>query len=107
MFPQRRQVIGTDRVTVREVIKRTTRTCTTLGTPFGPTPKPELAHPDIREALLAVASHRGAISGSRLGQWLLAQRDRVVDGRTTIRAGLGGGGMTWRPMDDATAAEAA
>ena len=107
MFPQRRQVIGTGRDTVREVIKRTTQTCTPLGTPFGPTPKPELARPYFREALLAVASHGGAISGSRIGQWLLAHRDRFVDGRTIVRAGLSSRSMTWQLMDDATAAEAA
>jgi hypothetical protein len=107
MLAQRRQVIGTDSVTVREVIERTTRTCTPLGTPFGPTPKPELANPDFREALRAVAGHGGAINGRRLGQWLLAHRDRVVDGRTIVRAGLSGGSMTWQLMVDAAVAEAA
>jgi hypothetical protein len=107
MFAQRRQVFGSDSVTVQEVSKPATRTCTPLGTPFSPTREPELALPELREALLAVAGHGGAINGRRLGQWLLARRDRVIDGRTIVRAGLSGGSMTSQLMDDAATAEAA
>lgn len=102
-----RKVIGPDRVTVREVLERTTRTCTPPGMPFGAAPKPELAHLDCREALFAVAGHGGAIKGRRLGQRLLAHRDGVVDGRTIVRAGLSGGSMTWQLTDVAPAAGAA
>lgn len=97
VFTQWREVIGTDqRVTVREVIDRATEMRTPVVPAYAPTPKPEFAHPDFREALLHVAGDGGAINGKRLGKWLLAQQGRIVEGCRVEQAGLYAGLMTWK-----------
>ncbi|MDI3308525.1 MAG: hypothetical protein QJR07_15645 [Acetobacteraceae bacterium] len=93
---QWRQVIGTERVSVRDIIDRATQTHTPEGKPFGPPPKPEFTHPDFREALLTVAGEGGAINSRRLGKWLLAHQDRVVSGCRIVRRGLSGGILMWQ-----------
>jgi hypothetical protein len=87
---QWRAVIGTDRVTVREVIERATRTG------YDGDMRPEFSHPDFREALLTVAGEGGAINSWRLGKWLGAHKGRIVAGCKILQDGLNGGIMTWR-----------
>jgi hypothetical protein len=41
---------------------------------------PAFARSDFREALIAVAGQGGAINGRRLGKWLAANQNRIVDG---------------------------
>jgi hypothetical protein len=87
---QWREVIGTGRVSVRDIIDRAVRTTT------GKWRRSEFSHPDFREALLTVASAGGAVNGRLLGQWLQAHQNRIVGGCLIVRHGLIRGTMTWR-----------
>ena len=57
--------------------------------------QPEYGHPDLRQALLGVAG-KGGVDPQRLGQWLAANKDRVVQGLRIVRQGLSRGVMKWR-----------
>jgi putative DNA primase/helicase len=72
---QWRAVIGQDRVTAAQVVKRATEMRADL---YGGSS--EFVHADFREALLAVAGQGGAVNTRRLGIWLLSRKDRIVDG---------------------------
>lgn len=85
-----RSVIGTDRVTVREIIERAAAQQTQL---FG---KAEFVNPEFREALLRVAGEGGAINGTRLGKWLSQHQNRVVAGHRIIAAGTTGNRARWQ-----------
>lgn len=85
-----RSVIGTDRVTVREIIERAAAQQTQL---FG---KAEFVNPEFREALLRVAGEGGAINGTRLGKWLSQHQNRVVAGHRIISAGTTGNRARWQ-----------
>lgn len=52
-------------------------------------------HPDLREALLAVAGDASRINGRRLGNWLAKHEGRVVDGKKFVSPGLKGGQLLW------------
>lgn len=58
--------------------------------------KPEQTwrHPDLREALLAVAGSSGAIDGRRLGKWLSSHKGRIVSG-VRLESETGGRTATW------------
>lgn len=62
VLEQWREVIGMDRVSVREIIKRATEQRQQF---YG---RSEFIHPELREALLRVAGEGGAINGGRLGK---------------------------------------
>ncbi len=94
-----RSVIGTDRVTVREIIERAAAQQTQL---FG---KAEYVNPEFREALLRVAGEGGAINGTRLGKWLSQHQNRIVAGHRIIAAGTTGNRARWQL--DIVATEAA
>ncbi len=85
-----RSVIGTDCVTVREIIERAAAQQTQL---FG---KAEFVNPEFREALLRVAGEGGAINGTRLGKWLSQHQNRVVAGHRIIAAGTTGNRARWQ-----------
>jgi hypothetical protein len=85
-----RSVIGTGRVTVREIIERAAAQQTQL---FG---KAEFVNPEFREALLRVAGEGGAINGTRLGKWLSQHQNRVVAGHRIIAAGTTGNRARWQ-----------
>jgi len=85
-----RSVIGTDRVTVREIIERAAAQHAQL---FG---KPEFVNPEFREALLRVAGEGGAINGTRLGKWLSQHQNRIVAGLRIIAAGSTGNRARWQ-----------
>jgi putative DNA primase/helicase len=54
-------------------------------------------YPGLREALLAVAwSGSGKINGQRLGIWIAAHKDRVVDGCRIVKCGERGGSAVWQ-----------
>jgi len=55
----------------------------------------EYRHPDLREALLAVAGKGGAINGGSLGKWLGNNVDRIVGGLVIRRGKLSGGVQQW------------
>lgn len=85
-----RSVIGTDRVTVREIIERAAAQQTQM---FG---KAEFVNPEFREALLRVAGEGGAINGTRLGKWLSQHQNRIVAGHRIIAAGSTGNRARWQ-----------
>ena len=85
-----RSVIGTDRVTVREIIERAAAQQTQM---FG---RAEYVNPEFREALLRVAGEGGAINGTRLGKWLSQHQNRIVAGHRIIAAGTTGNRARWQ-----------
>lgn len=85
-------VIGSTRVSAREVIEIAARDTTETTPPYRRT----FVHADFREALLVVAGDGGVINSKRLGKWLAAHADRIVGGRK-LMADLGHNNTTrWR-----------
>jgi hypothetical protein len=68
------EALGTERTSVAEIIK--TANTEKLG---------YYIYGDFRDALLAVAGVRGAISPSRLGRWLASNKERIAEGRRICR----------------------
>jgi putative DNA primase/helicase len=66
------RMLGPERVTAAEVIQAAIKR--------DPVDLTEFVHPEFREALLAVAGQGGAINSRKLGKWLSANRDRIVEG---------------------------
>jgi hypothetical protein len=66
--------LGTERTSVAEIIR--TANTEKLG---------NYVYGDFRHALLAVAGMGYAISPSRLGKWLVSNKDMIVDGRRICR----------------------
>jgi hypothetical protein len=87
-------VLGHSSVSVRDLIESATQHVAPSS--FLSHSKPEFAHPDFREALLAIAGEGGAVNGKRLGRWLGSQKGRVVDDHRIVEAGLSRGTMRWR-----------
>lgn len=87
-------VIGGARVSVKEAIDAAVEQ--RVNGPFG---RPEFVHPDFREALLAVAGEGGAISGRRLGKWIGAHQNRIVNGFKFVADGVVSGIGRWRLVD--------
>ena len=56
----------------------------------------EFCHPELREALLAVAGEGGKINGRRLGTYLRHQVDRVVGDCCIVKGGLSHGSQRWQ-----------
>jgi len=98
VLAQWKAVIGSRRVTARVIIDRAT-----AARAPGPLAglKHEFTHPELREALLVVAGDGGAISGRRLGRWLSAQENRMVEGLSIKRGGKTEGSTFWA-LHDAT-----
>jgi hypothetical protein len=89
-------VIGAGSVSVRDVVDRAMEQRTALGAGASYPARREYAHPDLREALLAVAGEGGAVNSRRLGKWLASNQDRIVHGLRLVRQGLSGGILQWR-----------
>jgi hypothetical protein len=68
------EALGTERTSVAEIIK--TANTEKLG---------YYIYGDFRDALLAVAGVKGAISPSRLGRWLASNKERIAEGRRICR----------------------
>lgn len=90
VLEQWREVIGMDRVSVREIIERATEQRQQL---YG---RSEFVHPEFREALLRVAGEGGAINGGRLGKWIGGQQNRIVNGLRLVSAGVSAGRARWQ-----------
>lgn len=95
VLEQWREVIGMDRVSVREIIERATEQRQQL---YG---RSEFIHPEFREALLRVAGEGGAINGGRLGKWIGGQQNRIVNGLRLVSAGVSAGRARWQ-LENAT-----
>lgn len=87
-------VLGSARVSVKQAIDAAVeqRAGGFLG-------HPEFVNPEFREALLAVAGDRGAVSGRRLGKWLGTNKNRIVGGLKFMSAGTIAGLGRWRLAD--------
>ena len=91
-----KSALGTDRITVRRIIEKTTRQSVDS---YGNTSR-EFEHPDMREALMAVAGQGGVINGRKLAKWLGAQSGRIVGGLSIEQGGTEhAGAMSWRVVD--------
>jgi hypothetical protein len=88
---QWRTLLGDGRVSVREVIDSATRKRPGL---FNYSD--EYVNPDFREALLVVAGDRGSVNSYRLGNWLSANENRIVNGARFVAAGITAGIGRWR-----------
>jgi putative DNA primase/helicase len=53
-------------------------------------------YPDFREALMAVAGDHGTINNHRLGNWLQANKGRIIQGRRIVPDGGRSGALYWR-----------
>ncbi|MGE3743604.1 MAG: PriCT-2 domain-containing protein [Geminicoccaceae bacterium] len=98
VIEQWQAVLGQRRVSVKEVIDAAVeqRHASFAG-------RPEFIHPDFREALLVVAGDGGAINGRRLGKWLSANQNRIIDGMKIMADGVLTGIMRWRLAIDQSA----
>ncbi len=79
------RIFGKRQLRAREIISSATALM-----PFAKSVGPgaeDYEHPDLREALLAVAGEGGAINSKRLGKWLAANRGRPVDGLRLMEVG--------------------
>jgi hypothetical protein len=56
----------------------------------------EFTHPEFREALLTVAGEGGAVNSYKLGRWLGKIKEKLVDGRQIIAAGVLDGIGRWK-----------
>ena len=89
MLEQWREVIGMDRVSVREIIERATEQRPQL---YG---RAEFLHPEFWDALLCVGEG-GAINGGRLGKWIGGQQNRIVHGLRLVSAGVSAERARWQ-----------
>jgi hypothetical protein len=89
-------VLGGAAVSVRELIEQTMRQSVAPGADSPAASRLGFAHPDFRDAVLAVAGEDGVVNSRRLGKWLAAHQNRVVQGRCIVRQGLNTGVMQWR-----------
>lgn len=97
VIEQWQAVLGQRRVSVKEVIEAAVEQAPSL---FG---RPEFRHPDFREALLVVAGDGGAINSRRLGKWLSANQNRIIDGMKIMADGVLTGIARWRLAIDQNA----
>jgi len=98
VIEQWQAVLGQRRVSVKEVIDAVVeqRHASFVG-------RPEFIRPDFREALLVVAGDGGAINGRRLGKWLAANQNRIIDGMKIMADGFLVGIARWRLEIDSSA----
>lgn len=90
VISQWQSVIGRDKVSVKGLIERATKSTTDA---WG---RAQFDYPDFREALLTVAGAGGAVNSERCGKWLRSNKDRVVEGFCIVRAGVTSGTTMWQ-----------
>ena len=96
ILSQWQSAIGQKAVSVRDVIDQATQQITSLGQGFASSPRHEFSRPDFREALLVIAGDGGAINSKRLGKWLAAHQNRVIQGLSIQRDSISAGVQRWR-----------
>ncbi|WP_431285593.1 hypothetical protein ACQW02_12655 [Humitalea sp. 24SJ18S-53] len=84
--------LGHRRATARNIIDCATEHRTGFGSL---NMKTDFVRPDFREALLVIAGDGGSINSRRLGRWIAAHEERVVQGQRICRQGMLTGTMTW------------
>jgi hypothetical protein len=87
--------LGERRVSVKEVIDTATmyRTVDLNGCCT------EFKNAEFREALLVIAGDGGAINSKRLGKWLAANSNRIVNGKRIVQDGILAGIGQWKLHD--------
>lgn len=93
VLTQWREVVGFSRVTAHQVIEAAIRK-----KDWGE--EGTFAHPEFRDALLAVGGIRGAIDGKRLGAWLGYKKDKVVGGFVLKKGPQEHGIGTWQLFEN-------
>src|SRR5262249_24773607 len=91
-------VIGIRPMTALEVIE--------IATKQTDTPVPDgkrFVNEAFREALLAVAGNGGSIDSRRLGTWLGAIKDRIIDGKKIALGKMSSGSNQWQLIGSAAA----
>lgn len=83
------EAFGAESVTVAQSIRHATEMRQTVFE------RPEPAHPDFRDALMAVAGRSNTLSSLALGKWLGAKQDRIIDGRRFVNMGTRQGVAVW------------
>lgn len=98
VISQWEEVIGEDRVSGKNVIDRAIERLETVDPDnyYARSRSQVFKHPEFREALLAVAGDGGNISTKRLGRWLGANQNRLVNGLKLISDGMIDGIARWR-----------
>jgi hypothetical protein len=90
-------VMGFERWSVRQLIERAVGPSEPDGGPSLPgIERSPPSAPALREALLIVAGRNGAINSKSLGNWLSNRKDRIVNGRQIVKAGIIEGFQCWR-----------
>lgn len=89
------EVIGSQRISSREIIERATAQRTPAAS-FAPIGRLEFVSPDFREALLGVAGDGGVVNGRRLSKWISVHEGRIARGMKIVSCGMLRGFMTWR-----------
>jgi hypothetical protein len=89
---QWRDVIGADRITAADLIRRAVET---EPAGFAAQSRHVFVHEQLREALLMVAGQNGVINSKSLGKWLSAHQDRIVDGMKFQKLGKPSGATIW------------
>ena len=94
------EVIGYEvRTTVKGLIDSAIEPAETVGGDNYYSRKPAVRafkHPEFREALLTVAGDGGAVNSRRLGRWLSANQNRLVDGCKLVSDGSQSGVIIWK-----------
>jgi hypothetical protein len=85
--------LGSNEFTGQQIIARATWTD---DKPLLPGFEQLTSAPELREALLGVAGKNGAINSQKLGNFLARYKDRIVDNRRFVRAGVLNGHTKWR-----------
>jgi hypothetical protein len=99
-------VLGSRKVSVREVVEAATEQMPAGGTGSFPASRLPFRYPDFREALLTVAGDNGVVNSRRLGKWLGGQQGRIVQNWRFVRLGMNAGNLQWQlqPVQDQRAA---
>jgi hypothetical protein len=90
-----KRVIGTERVSVKELIDKATAQLQATPDAQGKWSR-EYLYPEFREALLAVAGDGDRISSRKLGQWIGNHKNRRVNGVRIVSDGMTDGIGRWR-----------
>jgi hypothetical protein len=79
---------GTEELTAKEMVDRATEyvpQTTRHGVDFNPQPRREFMFPELREAMLSVASDRGIVDTQRLGFWLRSVNGRIINNMRLVQ----------------------
>lgn len=87
-----RTVIGSNEITAGRLIDR----ASDMG---GFSDDRDFHHAEFREALMAVAAQGGQLNAKRLGTWLSANANRIVDGLSLCPVGITDGSKRWQLQD--------